>query len=140
PCCPAVTTWTSATRAICPAGSFLAWRSTLSARCACATAATARGRSRFPPRSHQRIVCCWESSAATHRSPERLALLPSSSVIAVPRLCPKPQEREPFRRASGASRELARLGVHLHLFAFLDEERHANLQAGLERRELRDAA
>ena len=38
-------------------------------------------------------------------------------------------------RASGAAGELARLGVHLHLLAFLDEERHANLEAGLERGE-----
>ena len=36
-------------------------------------------------------------------------------------------------RASGAAGELARLGVDLHLLAFLDEERHANLKAGLER-------
>src|SRR5688572_12419975 len=34
-----------------------------------------------------------------------------------------------LRRAAG---ELARLGVHLHALAFLDEQRHANLQSRLE--------
>ena len=36
--------------------------------------------------------------------------------------------------------ELARLGVDLHPLAFLDEQRHADLEPGLERRRLRDAA
>ena len=49
-----------------------------------------------------------------------------------------PQRRSTTR--SGAAGELARLGVDLHLLAFLDEERHANLEAGLERRGLGHAA
>src|SRR6185312_2490272 len=39
-----------------------------------------------------------------------------------------------------AAGEFARLGMHLHLFAFLDEERDADFQPGLQRRELGDAA
>src|SRR5690349_14159879 len=41
---------------------------------------------------------------------------------------------------SGSSRELPRFGVHLHLLAFLDEERHAQLHAGFEDRDLRHVA
>ena len=60
-----------------------------------------------------------------------------------------PSVLEPYRgtravaktfRASGAAGELARLGVDLHLLAFLDEERHANLKTGLERGRLGHAA
>src|SRR5262249_47314132 len=45
-------------------------------------------------------------------------------------------------RGSGlrAPRELARLGVDLHLLAFLDEERHPDRQPGFEGGELGNAA
>src|SRR4051812_11799775 len=42
--------------------------------------------------------------------------------------------------SSGPSGELARLGVHANFLAFFDEERYANFQSRLERRELGDAA
>src|SRR4051812_8685826 len=44
------------------------------------------------------------------------------------------------RSGSGAAGELARLGVDLHLLAFLDEERDTDRQAGFERGDLRHAA
>ena len=44
------------------------------------------------------------------------------------------------RPRSGAAGELPRFRVHLHFLAFLDEERHADLEAGLERRRLGHAA
>ena len=40
----------------------------------------------------------------------------------------------------GAARKLARFRVHLHLFAFLDEKRHLDLESRLEHRRLGDAA
>src|SRR5687768_9636191 len=41
---------------------------------------------------------------------------------------------------SGAAGELARFGVHLDALAFLDEQRHADLEAGLGARNLGHAA
>jgi hypothetical protein len=55
-------------------------------------------------------------------------------------------EGDQERGGNGAERELGtagerpRFGVHLHPVTFLDEEGHANLEAGLERGGLGDAA
>src|SRR5262245_33200702 len=46
----------------------------------------------------------------------------------------------PISHPSGSSCELSCFGVYLHSFAFFDEERDTNLESGLERGKLRDAA